>query len=91
MPHDAQPAVLPGVPMSKPLRSRAFQSVKRALNLTRKGAQIRLGCARGCRELVDLNSERRRQMPIKRRSDGVFKCDDWLRRYGCCLGLAALS
>jgi hypothetical protein len=91
MPHDAQPAVLPGVRLSKPLRCRAFQSVKRALNLMCKGAQIGLACARGCRELVDLNSERRRQMPIKRRSDGVFKCDDWLRRYGCCLGLAALS
>ena len=34
MPHDAQPAVFPDVRLSKPLRCRAFQSVKRALNLT---------------------------------------------------------
>jgi hypothetical protein len=40
MPHDAEPAVLPDVPLSKPVRCRAFQSVKRELNLTRKGAQI---------------------------------------------------
>jgi hypothetical protein len=45
MPHDAQPAVLPGVRLSKPLRCRAFQSVKRALNLMCKGDQIGLACA----------------------------------------------
>jgi hypothetical protein len=50
VPHDAQPAVLPDVRLSKPLRCRAFQSVKRALNLTRKGAQIDLACVCGCRK-----------------------------------------
>src|SRR6478672_12925623 len=75
MPHDAQPAVLPDVRLSKPLRCRAFQAVKRVLNLTGKGAQIGLACACCCRELVDLYSERRRQMPIKRRSDGVLMFD----------------
>jgi hypothetical protein len=40
MPHDAEPAVLPDVRLSQPLRCRAFQSVKRELNLARKGAQI---------------------------------------------------
>ena len=76
MPHDAQPAVLPDVRLSKPLRCRAFQSVEQALNLTGNGAQIGLARVRGCRELVDLNSERRRKKPIKRRSDGVLlKCD----------------
>jgi hypothetical protein len=58
MPHDAQPAVLPDVRLSKPLRCRPFKSVKRPLNLTGQGAQIGLACTRGCRELVDLNSER---------------------------------
>ena len=75
MPHDAQPTVLPGVRLSKPLRCGVCEAVKRELNLAGKGAQIGLACARGRRELVDLNPERRRQMPIKRRSDGVLKCD----------------
>ena len=76
MPHEAQPAVLPDVRLSKLLRCRAFQSIEQALNLTGKGAQIGLACVRSCRELVDLNSERRREKPIKRRSDGVLlKCD----------------
>jgi len=64
VPDDTQPTVFPDAPLSHPLGRRALQVVERKLNLARKRGQVGLAGRFHHRDLIDLDQERRREIPV---------------------------